>query len=205
MIYTNADPFHAHTQRCRFKIPSCLCRCFCMFVCVETAAQWGVSMLVNCGLLSIFSLKPSPSLLCDPRLVLQAFPYQSTETGCCLAKKEGQSVFWVDIQYERKFRFNMYDWIQLSQLLIRMQVTEYVVTRWQPLCLWCNYGGWRAGCSFTQAIWLPCGQQGFRCRRRVWWDVGVAAQRGSPLLLRSLQGAAHLQHAGSRLPDRSQH
>lgn len=174
-------------------------------VCVETAAQWGVSMLVNCGLLSIFSLKPSPSLLCDPRLVLQAFPYQSTETGCCLAKKEGQSVFWVDIQYERKFRFNMYDWIQLSQLLIRIQVTEYVVTRWQPLCLWCNYGGWRAGCSFTQAIWLPCGQQGFRCRRRVWWDVGVAAQRGSPLLLRSLQGAAHLQHAGSRLPDRSQH
>lgn len=69
----------------------------------------------------------------------------------------------------------------------------------------CKYGGQGAGDQAPWAIRLTTGQQGFWCRRWVWRDPGAEAQRGSPLLLCPLQGAAHLQHEGPRLPDRPQH
>lgn len=96
-----------------------------MCVCVETAALWGVSSVVNRGLLSIFSLKPSPfpfyAPLCDPRSVLQAFPYQSRERQRWLTQIERQREFVLnscmhlvyeftsrEIMYERKCRLKVF-------------------------------------------------------------------------------------------------
>ncbi len=57
-------------------------------------------------------------------------------------------------------------------------------------------GGWRNGHPSTGTL------------QRAWWnrrDDCAQAQRGSPFFLPTFQGAAHLQHPGTRLPDRPQH